>query len=79
VELYFFSLTLLLFFVLVNTATSLTVKLTSFYGSTILVGLGILTVEVPRSHSDTPQSVGILWTSDQLVAETSIWQHITFI
>jgi hypothetical protein len=23
------------------------------------------------THSDAPQSVGILWTSDQLVAETS--------
>jgi hypothetical protein len=29
--------------------------------------------EVSRSHA--PQSVGLLWTSDQLVAETSTWQH----
>ena len=29
------------------------------------------------SHSDAPQSVGLLWTSDQLVAETSTWQHKT--
>jgi hypothetical protein len=27
------------------------------------------------THKDTPQSVGLLWTSDQPVAETSIWQH----
>jgi hypothetical protein len=27
--------------------------------------------EVSRSHSDTLQSVGLLWTNDQLVAETS--------
>ena len=27
------------------------------------------------THNDTPQSVGLLWTSDQLVAETSTWQH----
>jgi len=27
--------------------------------------------EVSRSHNDAPQSVGLLWTSDQLVAETS--------
>jgi hypothetical protein len=27
------------------------------------------------THNDTPQSVGLLWTSDQLVAETSILQH----
>jgi hypothetical protein len=24
---------------------------------------------------DTPQSVGLLWTSDQPVTETSTWQH----
>ena len=30
-----------------------------------------------RSHSDPPQSVGLLWTSDQPDAETSIWQHTT--
>jgi hypothetical protein len=30
-----------------------------------------------RSHSDTPHSVGLLWTSDQPVAETSTWQHTT--
>ena len=27
--------------------------------------------KVPRSHSDTPHSAGLLWTSDQFVAETS--------
>jgi len=26
---------------------------------------------VSRSHNDAAQSVGLLWTSDQLVAETS--------
>jgi hypothetical protein len=37
----------------------------------------------PRSRgslitlNDAPQSVGLLWTSDQLVAETSTWQHTT--
>jgi hypothetical protein len=35
----------------------------------------------PRSflitHNDAPQSVGLFWTSDQLVAETSTWQHTT--
>jgi hypothetical protein len=35
----------------------------------------------PRSflitHNDTPQSVGLLWTSDQLVAETSTRQQTT--
>ena len=29
------------------------------------------------THNDAPQSVGLLWTSDQLVAETSTWQHTT--
>jgi hypothetical protein len=27
------------------------------------------------THNDAPQSVGLLWTSDQLVAETSTWYH----
>ena len=29
------------------------------------------------THKDAAQSVGLLWTSDQLVAETSTWQHTT--
>ena len=29
------------------------------------------------THNDAPQSVGLLWTSDQSVAETSTWQHTT--
>ena len=29
------------------------------------------------THYDASQSVGLLWKSDQLVAETSTWQHIT--
>jgi hypothetical protein len=27
------------------------------------------------THSDAPQSIRLLWTSGQLVAETSTWQH----
>jgi hypothetical protein len=30
-----------------------------------LVGQGLLVTEASRSHSDTPHSVGLLWTSDQ--------------
>ena len=37
-----------------------------------------LIVKFPWSHSDTPQSVGLLWRSDRRVAETSTWQHTTF-
>jgi hypothetical protein len=29
------------------------------------VGQGLLIVQASRSHSDTPHSVGLLWTSDQ--------------
>jgi len=47
-------------------------------GSAALQGLGLLIIEASRSHSDTPQSVRILWTSDHPVAETSPWQHTTF-
>jgi hypothetical protein len=42
-----------------------------------LVDLGTLIIEVSRPHSDTPHSVGLLWTSDRLVAETTTWQHTT--
>ena len=41
------------------------------------VGQGLLRIEDSRSHSDTLQSVGLLWTSDQLVAETSTRQYTT--
>jgi hypothetical protein len=43
------------------------------YGSTALYGPGPPRfVEASRSHTlDTSQSVGLLWTSDQPVAETS--------
>jgi hypothetical protein len=33
-------------------------------------GHGLFILEVSRSHNDASHSVGILWTSDQLVAET---------
>jgi len=29
------------------------------------------------THNDAPHSVGLLWTSDQSVAETFTWQHTT--
>jgi hypothetical protein len=39
---------------------------------------GLLIYEVSRSHTnDTPQLVGLLWTSDQLIAETSTSQRTT--
>ena len=34
---------------------------------------------VPPSHTDTPHSVRLLWTSDQPDADNSIGQHITFV
>jgi len=39
------------------------------------MGLGLVIVEISRSHSDTPHSVGLLWTSDWNVAETPTGQH----
>jgi hypothetical protein len=42
------------------------------------VGQRLLIHEVSRSHTTTYHSrEDFLWTSDQLVAETSTWQHIT--
>ena len=44
-----------------------------------LSGFSLLAYEVTWSHthSDAPQSVRLLWTNDQFVAETSTWQHTT--
>jgi hypothetical protein len=43
------------------------------------VGQGLLIIEASRSHfSDTPHSVGLLWTSDQPDAQTSTLYHTTF-
>ena len=36
-----------------------------------LGGLGRLIIDASRSHSDTSQSVGLLWRGDQSDAETS--------
>jgi hypothetical protein len=42
------------------------------------VGYGLLIHEVSEiTHHEAPQSVGLLWTSDQSVAETSTLQHTT--
>ena len=43
----------------------------------IPVSQGLLIIEASRSHSDTPHSVELLWTSDQPVAETSTRKHTT--
>ena len=41
-------------------------------------GHGLLILEVFEiTHDNAPQSVGLLWTSDQLIAETSTWWHTT--
>jgi hypothetical protein len=44
-----------------------------------LVCQGLIFIEASRSHSDTPHSVELLWTSDRPVAETSTWQRTTLI
>jgi hypothetical protein len=41
------------------------------------VGQDLHMIEDSWSHSDTPHSVGLPWTSDLPVAETSTWQHTT--
>jgi hypothetical protein len=42
-----------------------------------LVGQGLLNIEASQSQSDTPQSVGLLWTNDQPEAKTSTSQNAT--
>ena len=34
-------------------------------------------IEASRLHPDTPPSLGLLWTSDQLVADTCTRRHIS--
>jgi hypothetical protein len=52
-------------------------RLFFYHGGTTLVGQGLVIVEDSWSHSDTPQSIGLIWTSDQPNTETSTWQHTT--
>ena len=40
-----------------------------------VAGQGFLIIEALPSHSDTPHSVGLHWTSDQTDTQTSSWQH----
>jgi len=42
----------------------------TFRGSKVLVGLGFSVAELSE-NTDKPQSKGILWTRNRLVAETS--------
>ena len=42
-----------------------------------LVGQGLPIIKATGSYSDTPHSVGLLWTSDKPDAKTSIWQYTT--
>jgi len=42
-----------------------------------IVGRGILIIEDSWWHSDTPHSVGLFWTSDQLDADIPAWPHNT--
>ena len=46
-----------------------------YMGQQTLMGQGLIIIEASQSHSDTPNSVGLLWTSDQPDAKTSLWQH----
>ena len=52
-------------------------SVTFFMAQRPLEGQGVLIIEASRSHSGTPQSVELLWTSDQPDAETSTLQNTT--
>jgi hypothetical protein len=59
-------------FDLCNLYVSVSDKIKNFcHGSTALMSIGFLIAEVSKSRSDTLQAVGLLWTSDRPVAETS--------
>jgi len=38
---------------------------------------GLLIIKTSQSHSDTPHSIGLSWTSDQPNAETCTWHYTT--
>jgi len=46
-----------------------------FRGSTALLGPGLLVVEFSSLHSDTPHSVGLMWSGDRPVTGHCTWQH----
>jgi hypothetical protein len=43
----------------------------------LLMGYCLVIIEASQTHSDIPHSVGLLWTGDRPVTETSTWQHTT--
>ena len=47
-------------------------RIFSYGACSPIAGYGLLILEFSRSHSDTPQWVGLLWTGDQPVAQTSL-------
>jgi len=48
------------------------------FGATAPSGAGVLhSWGFWITHNDAPQPVRLLWTCEQLVAETSSWQHTT--
>ena len=49
------------------TAKLLTLRLLMSYIYIYIYIYGAPILDVSRSHNDTPQSVGLLWTSDQLM------------
>jgi len=53
------------------------IRKTFFMAPKLLIGHSLLIIEATLSYSDTPHSVGFLWTSDRPDAETSTWQHTT--
>jgi hypothetical protein len=66
------SINKVLFPVTFRTLNNLLIRTLKFFR-----GLGLLIPEVSKSHLDTPHSVGLLWMSEQTIAETSTWQHTT--
>jgi hypothetical protein len=55
-----------------------TISINSSHGATVAQrATAYSLIEASLSHPYTPQSVGLLWTNDRPVAETSTWQHTT--
>jgi hypothetical protein len=64
-----------------NTGNKMTIQMIEIFFRPVaqepVVGKGLLIIKALRTHSDTPHSVGLLWTSDQPDARNSTWQQAT--
>jgi hypothetical protein len=63
------------FIVILKCFASILIYVLLFLALQPSAGYGLVHEVFVITNNDAPQSVGLIWTSDQPVAETSTWQH----